>query len=292
MRTKIVEFSNSIHQSKIKPHIIILTETWLPSEKQNSELLLNNYIIYRADRLYTATCTRGDGTLIAVLKNLTSKLLASATSLQESLFVQVKFPNSSLISGSSYITRPTTIQSYLNNANLVTEIYTKYPDSNYILLGDFNLPNISWSNFKPSSYSEMAYQDPLATSAVSSVNSIANLLNLTQLYPVHQSKNYTLDLCFSDSDYLNVLHCDNAMDLIPCDEHHVSAFFEYNDFCFNNHKHFEKFFLYNSIDVDKFNYLISKFDYSFLNIFDFNSCNIDIDLIINKFYSLLYSAIS
>ena len=138
----------------------------------------------------------------------------------------------------------------------------------------------------------MAYQDPLATSAVSSVNSIANLLNLIQLYPVHPCKNYTLDLCFSDSDYLKVLHSDNAMDLIPCDEHHISAYFEYNDFFFNNHKHFEKFFLYNSIDVDKFNYLISKFDFSFLNIFDLNSCNIDIDFIINKFCSLLYSAIS
>ena len=58
---KRAELANLVEETKCD--IIIGTETWLTDEHQNSELLLNNFDIFRKDRK-----TRGGGVLIATKK--------------------------------------------------------------------------------------------------------------------------------------------------------------------------------------------------------------------------------
>ena len=99
---KKVELSNLA--SDARSDIIIGTETWLVSPEEdeknghkNSELLLEDYDIFRRDRP-----TRGGGVLIAVKKELCCEEISSSKDT-ESIFCKIKLKNSqSLIIGSVY----------------------------------------------------------------------------------------------------------------------------------------------------------------------------------------------
>ena len=71
--------------------------------------------------------------MIAVYNTLNSKLLKKIDNEQESIFVQIKFKNSTLIVGCSYITKPATLDEYIKNAQAIEDLFSKYPGTYFAI---------------------------------------------------------------------------------------------------------------------------------------------------------------
>jgi len=76
LRTKLFDLRIAMASVSEDFDIIVLVETWLNDGILNSELGLENFNIYRLDRTPTnSVYSRGGGVLIAVRKNLLSRVL-------------------------------------------------------------------------------------------------------------------------------------------------------------------------------------------------------------------------
>ena len=114
--------------------MIAITETWLTENIFDSEILPNQYIIYRNDRQ-----SRGGGVLLAVQTHISSKLLSSPTNL-EMLTVELNLSKRIIICVVYFPPNPTVSQ-IRSLSDHLSEFQQPY---NVILLGDFNLPDINW----------------------------------------------------------------------------------------------------------------------------------------------------
>jgi len=114
--------------------LIAITETWLTENIFDSEILPNQYIIYRNDRQ-----SRGGGVLLAVQTHISSKLLSSPTNL-EMLTVELNLSKRIIICVVYFPPNPTVSQ-IRSLSDHLSEFQQPY---NVILLGDFNLPDINW----------------------------------------------------------------------------------------------------------------------------------------------------
>ena len=233
---------------------------------------------------------KGGGSLIAVHKTLTSKLLSKIDNDQESLFVQIKFKHSTLVVGCSYITKPATLAAYQNNAQHIEYLFSKYPDNHFALFGDYNLHHTNWNASSPISHTHSRYVEPIVQDAADSLNNMASILNLKQLFPDHPTKNYTLDLCFSQDTYFSVSTWNGLLELLPSDSHHIPVVFDYTDVPDSKLNNSEKFYLYKLIDINTFSLHFSKF-ISALDQISINSPLIDLEFIFDKFYSSIHDAI-
>lgn len=140
------ELSNLV--SSINIDILIGTETWLNPDILNSELLMNDFDIYRRDRINRG----GGGCLIAIKKHFTSEFVHQGE-FSESLFCKINVKGGKpIIIGCVY--RPPD-----RNAELTTKIcedislvINKHKNSVFWLGGDFNLPDIEWENEEIENY--------------------------------------------------------------------------------------------------------------------------------------------
>lgn len=122
--------------SNYQPHILVITETWLHSDVQNSEIVPPSYTLIRRDR-----GSRGGGVAIAIKKNVKFTRLDGIDN-HESVWCRLKFFGKNITLGGIY--RPPnappeyleTLYDYLlQNTN---------SRSNILITGDFNLPSIDW----------------------------------------------------------------------------------------------------------------------------------------------------
>ena len=136
---KRVELANTASESKAD--IIIGTETWLSPDTKNSELLLDEFDIFRRDRP-----SRGGGVLIAVRKSLGCEQISQSKD-SETIFCKIKLKNRKpLIIGSIY--RPPNYD-FLASQKIIEEIYSlsrRFKGAVFWLGGDFNIPDINWKN--------------------------------------------------------------------------------------------------------------------------------------------------
>ena len=136
---KRVELANTVSESKAD--IIIGTETWLSPETKNSELLLDEYDIFRRDRP-----SRGGGVMIAVRKSLGCEQISQSKD-SETIFCKIKLKNRKpLIIGSIY--RPPNYD-FLASQKIIEEIFSlsrRFKGAVFWLGGDFNIPDINWKN--------------------------------------------------------------------------------------------------------------------------------------------------
>ncbi|KAF0702594.1 Reverse transcriptase domain-containing protein [Aphis craccivora] len=111
LRTKLFNFK--CNTSCFNYPFITLTETWLNNDIADGELNWFNYNIFRCDRNSTTSgCSRGGGALVGIL---------------------LTCPNSPP-------------QSYKTFMSTVENLLSIYSDHLFIFCGDFNLPNVFWSN--------------------------------------------------------------------------------------------------------------------------------------------------
>jgi hypothetical protein len=126
---------------------LIFTETWLNSSINSCELGLTNYCIYRCDRSpLTSSCERGGGVLIAIHRDIPSFLHSPPFQPVEQLFVGFSLGSLNFIIGGVYLPPSSTDDSYSAHLSSVDHLLLKYPSYLFLFGGDYNLPDISWSN--------------------------------------------------------------------------------------------------------------------------------------------------
>jgi hypothetical protein len=147
IKDKKTEFEMVVHY--LKPDIICGTESWLKGVKpgktskdaiKSSEIFPENYNVYRNDR-----GTLGGGVFILVEKPITSIEQVELITEGEMEWVKVKTKNNKDITiGTFYMPhRQTKLLDELKES--LDIINTKNPNSNIILTGDFNCPNMNWN---------------------------------------------------------------------------------------------------------------------------------------------------
>ena len=169
--------------------VIIGTETWLTSGDQtikNSELLLDDYDIFRRDRP-----TKGGGVMIAVKKSLNCEQVSSAKD-SETIFCKVQLKGKKpLILGSVYRPPAYNLDQSQKITDEIRSVMTKFKGAVFWIGGDFNLPDISWKN-----------QDIISHQYEKSINEIfletSQDLGLTQIVDVPTRGTSILDLLFTN----------------------------------------------------------------------------------------------
>ena len=119
--------------------IIILTETWLNSSTNDSELNLRNYNIHRKDREDAV----GGGVLVAIRSTLSSTRLSICSSM-EAILINIKLKNEQFHLLAVYRS-PNVKYQPTNFIRKLERIVKKYVKTIYII-GDLNLPKINWND--------------------------------------------------------------------------------------------------------------------------------------------------
>ena len=198
-KTKSYELQAYIY--KHKPDIVVLNETWLKPCILNSEILPQNYKIFRADRSNKTHPTDphnpkkfrecGGGVLIAHRTDI--DLESSEVGLKkvqaEILTVRMKLPSDKILCVSTfYRVGNLGIENYEKVKDYLVTLACKKRLDKHVIIGDFNFPEISW---------------PDTTTSVELHRKFLQLLNVdlghNQLInrPTHKSGNI-LDLLFTN----------------------------------------------------------------------------------------------
>jgi hypothetical protein len=172
LMAKFNDFSMEIANSK--PNIIALTETWLNSDISNNMIGLNNYKLFRKDRING----RGGGVCIYVNENL------------------IKFSSNLFSFVIACVYRPplnASSNSIENDPKLINVIDDQFKNlSNLIIVGDFNYPNIKW---KADCYSSSSFSDSLFTDMLNDNNISQAVSDFTRFR--HNQKFLSLRSCLN-----------------------------------------------------------------------------------------------
>ncbi|CAK1604625.1 unnamed protein product [Parnassius mnemosyne] len=163
-----------------------------------------------------------------------------------------------------------------NFIEMLTKIITQYPNDHFIVAGDFNLANISWSSSGP----VMLKQGPveLQNAAVKLID-LCNLSGLNQHNIISNYSGNVLDLVFSN---INIDVTRSQIYLVSEDKYHPSLLLDASDLsipCLKN-KPRSKLNFYRA-DYDKINKTFSEVNWSTLLIGN------SIDVVVQNFYSQL-----
>lgn len=204
-----------------------MTETWLHPGILDSELGFYNYSIYRKDRYDIADAPVGGGVLIAVKDTLKSKVIAMEGDAEQ-LFVEVTNLSKNLVVGSFYApyVNPGT---YAMHFEVIELLMDKFRDYEFMIMGDYNLRETLWTNHGGLSEGLLANcfcSDTLVQECSIAVMNMFSYFGMSQYFPVHHSKGYTLDLAFSTITEGNVKQLVSSDFLVPCDPHHDQVFLE------------------------------------------------------------------
>lgn len=261
--------------------VIVFTETWLRENIHNSEILCLNYQIFRCDRLNKT----GGGVLIAVCTKLPSEQIS--LQLEKSVeFIAVKIciKNKSLFISCSYIPPGSNADLYALHVSAIKSAFFSAKASDLLMvLGDFNLPTISWN--KSSSICNSL--TPVFMNGCSN-EFIESLLNfgLLQINNIQNSSGRTLDLVLVDQPSDISIKPTNAISL-PEDRYHPTLYLQVlkpatkkiTPLC-------PKIFCFSRTDYSKLKGLLSNVKWN-----DILNCN-ELDDMVDVFYSTLLECIS
>lgn len=184
--------------------IICLTETWLLPGIFDSELFDSRYVIYRMDRDYDRHgTTRGGGTLIAVRRGLRADL-RTVRPLPSLADTEITSINISLAkTGNTKIIKIFCCY-FLQSANqelseqtffdYVSDLSIDEPENEYIIVGDFNIRDASWSLNQES---EMTLCNPYTNKLVTQLHNFLSFTGWAQYNNVSNLNNRYLDLVIS-----------------------------------------------------------------------------------------------
>lgn len=192
--------------------IFIFVETWLNHNFYDDEYFDSNlYDVFRKDRDIERTgCSLGGGVLIAVRRNLQAYLvtLKNEDLILDQLCVCVQGSSGfgSLYLLASYIPPRSNFDLYkAHTDNIVSLVQNKLADNQICIFGDFNLPEVMWSN----NFSNFGLiPNNITTSLESYV--IDNILSngLVQINNFVNNLGRILDLVFvSDNINISVSQC-------------------------------------------------------------------------------------
>ena len=160
--TKYNDFIDFICSNDID--VCAITETWLCSEDSDSEFLPNGYQIFRKDRditFYPTGCftvyNRG-GVAIVVKSELKPKLCVENNPRAELIWCDIEpLPGKVTTIGCCYRAE----KGKDHSMSIICDSIDKVTNPNCILLGDFNFPNVNWSNEQSSDILSRKFIDTL-----------------------------------------------------------------------------------------------------------------------------------
>lgn len=130
-----------------RPDIIGLTETWLYNSIDEAELGFPDYTLFRQDRTYSV----GGGVALLVHNSIQSVArpdISKAIDFPEMIWSQLTTGNNESILVGCIYRAPTA--SDINNMKLskVLEFVSNIPVDHLLIVGDFNIPHVDWTNNK------------------------------------------------------------------------------------------------------------------------------------------------
>lgn len=191
--------------------IIALTETWLNSNVNSSELFDNRYTVFRSDRDFNITKKkRGGGVILAIKNEFIPERVTELEGKNNSVWVKARInPNTWMFFNVVYFEPCSNLNDYKNYCDLVYQFYDA-ANYNVCIMGDFNIPNITCSNFN------FCVGSPSARE----IGKLISFLNASSLNNILNKNNKTLDLIFSNCNQCLVIRDESP--LIAEDTHHPS----------------------------------------------------------------------
>lgn len=193
--------------------IIVLSETWLSTSINNTELgLCNKYTIFRYDRCDVhGAGIRGGGVLIAVNKQFSCHRINQQNIQIEQLFVKISFKSYSLILCAIYIPPNSDLHVYNLHVDSIVSVLCNNSNSKFLAIGDYNLPGINWQfidkKIKPQLFN--------ISSIKSNILSCLSRSNLMQYNLIYNRTGSLLDLVFSN--VYNIIVSSALNSLVPLD---------------------------------------------------------------------------
>nr|XP_022921128.1 uncharacterized protein LOC111429451 [Onthophagus taurus] len=205
----------SINSHALLADFICLTETFLNDSISDKELLNSSYTVYRRDRNSTASTKRdGGGVLIAAKHGFHTVPMPSLQSGAEDLWLKVQCGQLIFLLCCVYL--PPSADEALNLfLSSVSAVRDAYPEIMIVIIGDFNMPTISWS---------MSEDDVLIPTgnfdrrAIDFLN-IYSYCNFSQFNNVSNINNRILDLVLCANGRVESIHLCNDP-LVDPDCHH------------------------------------------------------------------------
>lgn len=192
-------------------------ETWLSDSISDAELGLENFNIFRCDRI-AADLFRGGGVLIADRDCFPSIMKKKSISNLEFMFVEFRLDHKHTVVGAIYIPPSSAVDICESHCLAINDVILESRDADFIITGDFNLPHFSFSNDKDGI---LFYNNDQPCNMTGQANILMNYFNEFNLYQHNSVRNATentLDLIFSNLSGLSVRL---ALDpLIDCDKYH------------------------------------------------------------------------
>lgn len=170
--------------------MIVFNETWLQDGFFSEELFDDSFVVFRSDRdlALTGKCS-GGGCLIA-LKNSISAIRLHDYEKElpfENIWLQINLNHShkKLFINSPYINPNAKLNTYKTYFDHYSNIIcNSHPNSEFVILGDFNINQISW--LKAGNISiPYIYDGPIASEFMN----LREIANLTQLNHIHNANN-------------------------------------------------------------------------------------------------------
>jgi Reverse transcriptase (RNA-dependent DNA polymerase)/Endonuclease-reverse transcriptase len=255
--------------------ILALTETWLHPDIMSPELGMQGYKICRRDR--HLDCSRkGGGVLLAISESFVSSTVATKYNDIEQIFVRINNGHSNIIVGCLYVPPGSSSDVLSKHCDEILFMRCTFPRAQFIILGDWNLPEICWSD------SASIHQVPLSSRASELVD-LCNMTLLEQHNRILNCNGRILDLVLSSINTTNVSLSDEV--LVPVDLHHpplsVGVVFDLSPSVST------PLFKYNFFDVDyiALSDAMASIDWSLVLIAG------DVNDMLAKFYDILYSLV-
>ena len=279
-------FINNLACTSVTYDVIVLSESWLDQSVNDSELSLDNYVVFRCDRnKFECKKSAGGGVICAVKKNLVSSVVVSEATVFEQLFVKIKMRSESLLLGVCYFPPGSPCTSYSHYVDTVNGLVMESSYEKFLFIGDFNLSGYDWIE----NDGQILLQDFNPNINVrSSADVVCSHANSLQLKQFNCNKNLcgnVLDLVFSNNDHVLVSLCVDP--LIPRDIYHdalVISFPESPTYKLRSEFNHFNFYKGNYVDVCK---TIDSVNWAL--IFKNNSDTIDnlLDALMNELYSII-----
>ena len=168
---------NKLHQLKDavtlgKFDIVAITETWLDSKVNGSELMHPNYSVYRRGRHDILSDKIGGGVALCVNNNISSCLRHDLEPQEEIVVCEVKPNNQSKILFILAYKPPNgDVSRFICNVSPLLKAATSN-FKNVCLLGDFNMRNIDWYNYLSMSESGNSFCNMITENSLFQMNTV------------------------------------------------------------------------------------------------------------------------
>ena len=188
--------------------IMVFTETHLDSTITDSELFPSNYTVFRRDRSYNGR--KGGGVLIATRDTVKVSQREDLLCDSELLFVDIHVSGNRKVNLGVFYRPPKSDINPLLDLQTALDNVLSTPNSDLLLLGDFNMPEINWETNCVSRSSDHTtllceiIHDNFLTQLVKVPTREDNILDLVLVSSLDLVHDLTVGQPFSDHNSINL----------------------------------------------------------------------------------------